>query len=109
MQPKFRILRIVALIWKILAWIVLVSSILGGCGMVAIGLLSGANARSFNQALGVPAAGGFGGIVVALGAIFVGIFYFISLYAVAELVDVMLALEENTRATAEQLKNITKA
>ncbi|MBI5032779.1 MAG: hypothetical protein HZB51_19820 [Chloroflexi bacterium] len=107
MQQKFRVLRIVAIIWKVLAWLVLVLSILGGCGTLAMGLLAGggAAARSSDM-LGIGLTGVVGGIVTALAAIFFGILYFVFLYAFAELVDVMLALEENTRATAEQLKSL---
>jgi hypothetical protein len=107
MQKKYRALRIVATIWKVLAWVVLVVSVLGGCGTLAFGVLGGAAARSTNFGLG---GGLIGGLVAALVAIFLGVLYFVSLYAFAELVDVMLALEENTRMTAEQLKSLqTKA
>ncbi|MCL4394911.1 MAG: hypothetical protein M1482_08950, partial [Chloroflexi bacterium] len=57
----------------------------------------------------VPALGGaIGGAITGLFAIFVGVLYFLFLYAFAELVDVLIALEANTRATADQLKNIAK-
>ena len=101
MQKKYRVLRIVATIWKVLAWIVLVVSVLGGCGTLALAALGGAAARSTDFGLG---GGLIGGLFAALVAIFLGVLYFVSLYAFAELVDVMLALEENTRATADQLK-----
>ena len=104
MVKKFRVLRIVAVIWKVLAWIVLVVSILGGCGSLAMGLIGGASARNSDM-LGLG-LGALGGVVTALIAIFFGILYFVFLYAFAEIVDVMLALEENTRATAEQLKSM---
>ncbi len=108
MQQKFRVLRIVAVIWKVLAWLVLVLSILGGCGTLAMGLLAGSSAAARNSdLLGIGLGGVVGGVVTALVAIFFGILYFVFLYAFAELVDVMLALEENTRATAEQLKSLT--
>ena len=106
MEKKYRVLRIVATIWNVLAWIVLVLSVLGGCGTLALGVLGGAAARS-NGVLGLG-GGLIGGGITALVAIFFGVLYFVSLYAFAELVDVMLALEENTRATAEQLKNMAK-
>ena len=106
MEKRYRILRIVATIWKVLAWIVLVVSVLGGCGTIALGALGGAAARS-SDALGLG-GGLIGGAITALVAIFFGVLYFVSLYAFAELVDVMLALEENTRATADQLKNMQK-
>jgi hypothetical protein len=111
MQKKFRVLRIVAVIWKVLAWIVLVISVLGGCVTVAMGLMAGgagsASARSAD-AFGVLLGGALGGAITGLLAILLGILYFIFLYAFAELVDVMLALEENTRATAELLKQTSK-
>jgi hypothetical protein len=109
MEKKFKILRIVAIIWKVVAWITLVTSVLGGCGCIAMGLMTGSAARDINQALGLSAFGALGGVIVAVPLIFGGLFYFALLYAVAEMIDVVLALEENTRLTAEQLKNITKS
>ena len=109
MEKKFKILRIVATIWKVLAWIVLVLSVLGGCANIVFGVMLGAGARNTGNALGLSAFGALGGVIIALVAIFFGVLYFIFLYAFAEIVDVMLALEENTRSTAEQLKNIAKA
>ncbi len=106
MQQKFRVLRIVAVIWKVLAWLVLVLSILGGCGTLAMGLLAGGGASARSSDMLGLGLGALSGVVTALIAIFFGVLYFVFLYAFAELVDVMLALEENTRATAEQLKSM---
>jgi hypothetical protein len=44
MEKKFKILRIVATIWKVIAWIVLVVSVLGGCGSLVFGLMGAAPA-----------------------------------------------------------------
>jgi hypothetical protein len=107
MEQKYRVLRIVATIWKVLAWIVLVLSVLGGCGTLALAVIGGSAARG-NAALGIG-GGLIGGGITALVAIFFGVLYFLFLYAFSELVDVLIALEANTRATAEQLKNIQKA
>ena len=110
MQQKFRILRIVAVIWKVLAWIVLVISVLGGCGVLAFSVMAGGNTGVRGADLGFgPMGGALGGVISAAVFIFGGVLYFVLLYAFSELIDVMLALEENTRLTAEQLKNITKA
>ncbi len=114
MEKKFRVLRIVALIWKVIAWFFLVVSILGGCGTLVIALWAaqstGSISRGVSPALGLGIMGGvLGGVVTALVAIFIGMLYFISLYAFSELIEVMLALEENTRTTAEQLKTIQRA
>jgi hypothetical protein len=108
MEKKYRILRIVATIWKVLAWFVLAISVLGGCGSLALALFAG-GAVSRGSEFGIGITGGIvGGLVTALILIFIGVLYFLSLYAFSELVDVLLALEENTRATAEQLKNMQK-
>lgn len=108
MEKKFIVLRIVAFIWKIVAWVLLVLSVLGGCGILVTLVMAG---NQFSRQASVPGLGllgGAGGIVMAVVVILAGLFYFISLYAVAEIIDVMLALEENTHATVEQLKNIAK-
>lgn len=105
MEKKFRVLRVVASIWKIVAWLVLVLGVLGGCGALATALMTSSQFPRQSSAFGVGMLGGvLGGVVMAVGAILLGVFYFISLYAVAELIDVVLALEENTRATVELLK-----
>ena len=110
MEKKFRILRIVAFLWKIVAWIILVLSVLGGCGTLVMLVTAGNQLSRQSSVFGLGILGGaVGGIVIAVVAILGGLFYFISLYAVAEMIDVMLALEEHTRATAEQLKNIAKS
>lgn len=103
MEKKFKILRIVAFIWKILAWVILVLSTLGGCGALVMALTAGN--RILAQVGGVR-VDALSGIVIAMIALLIGVFYFILLYAVAEMIDVVLALEENTRATVEHLKNL---
>jgi hypothetical protein len=108
MQKRFGVLRIVATIYKVLAWIVLVIGVLGACGSIALGALpalGGAGARS----LGLGAGGLLGGVVMGLVAIFFAVLYFLLLYAFGEMVYLLIALEENTRLTAERLKEITKA
>jgi len=109
-EKKYKILRIVAFVWKIVAWVILVISVLGGCASLVMTLMAGNQLSRQTSALGLGMLGGtVGGITIAVVAILVGLFYFISLYAVAEMIDVALALEENTRATSEQLKNIAKS
>lgn len=107
MEKKFKALRIVAFIWKVVAWVILVVSTLGSCGALVMTLVAGNQLARQSSALGLGTLGGaVGGIVMAVVAILLGVFYFISLYAIAEMIDVVLALEENTRATVEHLKNL---
>jgi hypothetical protein len=106
MEKKYRVLRVVATIYKVLAWILLVVSVLGGCGAIAFGVMAGGAGSSSNNALGPLLGGVVGGAISGLVAIFFGVIYFLFLYAFAELIDVALALESNTRATVEQLKTL---
>lgn len=106
MESKYRVLRLVATIWKILAWIVLVLFVLGACGTLASSFLGGSNPAFGNSNLG--ALNLVLGLVGAVVVLLLGAIYFLSLYAFAEIIDVLISLEVNTRSTAEQLKNLAK-
>jgi len=110
MEKKYRALRVIATITKIVAWIFLVLGVLGSClyGASVLFLMGGTATRGTEFA-GLLGGGILGAVIGIVSILFVVLFTFLPLYAFAELIDVMLALEENTRATAEQLKNITKA
>jgi hypothetical protein len=110
MQKKYGVLRVVATIFKILAWIVLVVGLLGACVSIAAsavpGLL-GAGAR--NNPLGIGSEGLIVGLATGLGVIFLAVLYFLFLYAFGELIYLLIALEENTRLTAERLHQLPVA
>jgi hypothetical protein len=108
MEKKFRILRIIGTLWKVLAWIVLVGGILSALGILLAGALGsgGFILRLFEQETGVvPGALGIVssifGFIVALAFT---IIYFLILYAVGELIYLMLAIEENTRKTMNAME-----
>ena len=107
---RFGILRIFAGLIKVIAWIVLIISVLVGIGvalisMVNIGQLLGQEPRS------LPIIGGIldmfislgGGIVLGVLSMLGGVLYFVILYALGELISMYLAVEENTRLTAALL------
>ncbi len=106
MQRKFSVLRVVGTIYKILGWIVLVIGLLGACGSIALGAvpgLMGAGGGAGRDALGLGIGGVFGGVVAGLILIFMALLYFLFLYAFGDMIYLLLALEENTRMTAERL------
>lgn len=105
MEKKFRVLRIVGTVYKVLAWLVLAVGVLGGCLTLAGGFVGGASPRS---ELG-PVAGLLGGAFGGLVLIFITFVYFLFLYAFGDMIYLLLALEENTRLTAERLKETAKA
>lgn len=107
---RFGVLRFFAGLIKIIAWIILIFSVLIGIAvalmsMVNIGQILGAEPRQF------PIIGGFldlllslgGGIILGILSMIGGVLYFIVLYAAGELISMNLAIEENTRLTAALL------
>ena len=102
MEKKFKVLRVIGTIWKILAWIVLVVGILSSIGVLLTSIFGGGILSQFGQQYGqMPRtswvfglAGGVIGFTISLIATIVN---FLLLYAVGELIYLLLAIEENTR------------
>lgn len=94
MQPKFKALRTISVIFKILAWVVAVFTIIGFFVM----LVGGAALSQFSSRYGAPGLlGPLGGVAMAFYILIIGALWFISLLAAADLILVLLAIEENTR------------
>lgn len=105
MNKKFRVLRIIGTIWKILAWIVLIAGILGAIGALLGGILGGL--RQFGElgiTMGQAGAGLIGGIIGFIGVLIGTILNFLALYAIGDLIYLMLAIEENTRTTSQWIQ-----
>jgi heme/copper-type cytochrome/quinol oxidase subunit 1 len=105
MEKKFTVLRIIATLWKIVAWIALVLGVAASVGVLLIGVLGGPRAPHY---FGLPeaswaysVAGGIAGFVAMLIAT---IIYFLLMYAAGELIYLLLAIEENTRQSSQQLQ-----
>lgn len=101
MEKKFTALRIVSVIFKILAWIVAVLTIIGFVVMLvggaAMSSMMGRGYGGYGYG-GMGALGAFGGVGLAFGILIYGALVFVSLLAAAEMILVILAIEENTRA-----------
>ncbi|MDI7275855.1 MAG: hypothetical protein QME94_07740 [Anaerolineae bacterium] len=111
MEKRFRSLRIIATVFKVLAWIVLVAGIIGGLIMMITGLAGGmlgasSAARDTTSGLGAASmmagllTGFAGGLVTVIGSVL----YFLLLYAAGDAITLALAIEQNTRETAHYLK-----
>ncbi len=108
-EKKFRVLRIIGTIWKILAWIALIVGILSAIGILLTSVLGGGIMREFGRQYGdAPWASwafGLAGGLVAFAISLIGtIVYFLALYAVGELVYLLLSIEENTRLTGQWIQ-----
>ena len=102
---RFDILRFFSGLLKVLAWINLVIAILSAIGIA----LAGGQMGPFLELAGAQFApmasmmAGIGGIVLAVFVLLGGLFYFVLLYALGEMISLQLAVEENTRLTAALL------
>lgn len=94
MERKFKTLRMISIILKIIAWVIAALTIIG---FIAI-LVGGAALAQFGGRYGgVGALGPFGAVGVAFYVLIIGIIWWISMLAGAEMILLILAIEENTR------------
>jgi len=107
MGTRYRALRTISTIFKVLGWVILILGILGACGASALMVLGGGT----YMGLGGPGGGGDAGLVygLVLGVVVfivmivtVGI-YALILIAASEGINVFLDIEENTREMAGRL------
>ena len=95
MEKKFTALRTISVIFKVIAWLIAAFTIIGFIVM----LVGGATLSQFGSRYGAPSMmGPMWGIFMALYILIIGAISFISFLAAAELILVVLAIEENTRA-----------
>ena len=101
---RFAVLRFFGTLLKVIAWIVLVLSILGAIGAALAGtllpmdLLTGALPADSQSLISTS-----GGILAGIFVLLMGLVYFIVFYALGEGINLQLAMEENTRLTAALL------
>jgi len=94
MEKRFKVLRTISVIFKVIAWFIAVMSIIGFVVM----LIGGAALSQYSHRYGGPGVlGPLGGIAMAFYILIFGALWFVSLLAGAELILVILAIEENTR------------
>jgi len=103
-EKRFRALRFLATLVKILAFVVAGLCVIAGLIFIIAGIAGGSTSTSnapFNQAGPTAFVGGFvGGVML----IVYGAFAFVFLYAYAEMIYLFLGIEENTRITNEVLR-----
>ncbi len=101
MEKKFTALRVVSVIFKVLAWIVAVLTVIAFIVMLvggaAMSSMMGRGYGGYGGYGGLGALGAFGGIGMAFFILIYGAFAFVSLLAAADMILVILAIEENTR------------
>jgi len=108
MGKKFRALRIVSLLYKALAWLALVGGVIMAIIIVITGALAGNLGAQSPLLRDLPFVGRVTGLVSGLAvgiiALLASLICFVLLYAGGEMIEVGLAIEENTRETAFYLR-----
>lgn len=110
MEKKFKALRFIGTVWKVLAWITLIIGVLSSVGMLLASIFGGGVLSQFGQQYGempwVSWVFGLTGGIVAFGvSLIFTIIYFLLLYAVGEFIYLLLAIEENTRLTVQWIQS----
>ncbi len=95
MEKRFTALNILVVLFRILAWVVLVSGVLGAVALLIGALLDGLDALG---RYGLPVLTTLGAAVGFIALLFTALMYFVLLQALADVFKVLLAIEENTRA-----------
>lgn len=109
MEKKFRALRIVSLVFKVLAWVTLIGGILGALAATIVGVLGAGTMARMPQMrnlapLMVGGSGIVAGILSGLGLLVSSLIGFVLFYAYAEVIYLAIAIEQNTRECAYYLK-----
>ncbi len=110
MEKRYRALRIVGTIYKVLGIIAAALTVLAVLALCGTSLLCGAALDSVGRQLGQDLGGGgvfggmVGGVILSLFAVLYGGIIALTLYAFGEMIDLLIALEENTRLTAQMLQ-----
>ena len=108
MLKKYRALRLVSALYKFIAILIFLLTIVGAIGAALIG---GGPSLAYNPAtntiITVPNQNPIVSAVIAfIGTLLGGAIIAVSLYAFANLIDLLIATEENTRATAVLLNRL---
>ncbi len=104
MEKRYSVLRLIGTIFKILGVVVALLAVLGALGLCASLVVQGATLPRESVG-GLGALGGTAaGIIVSVVYFLIGIVYALTLFAIGDLVYVLLSIEENTRATSAMLR-----
>lgn len=111
MEKKFKILRIIGTVWKILAWIVLIVGVLVALGSLLMSIFGGSMLGWVLSQFGVAEQGAtgaygivggiVGGFILSLVLAILALIEFLMLYAIGDLIYLFLDIEANTRLTAQ--------
>ena len=108
MERRFRALRLVATVCKILAWVIVVAGCLVALFAIIAGAIQGQAGVQSPTLAGIPVLGQVDGLISGLVAgvltLLAALVQFVLFYAAGEWIELILAIEQNTRETAYFLR-----
>jgi hypothetical protein len=102
-QRKYKVLRFIAVLMKVFAFLAGGILVVAGVVMFVAGAAAGSRGSFGNTSPDLGPAAFLGGAMTGLILLVYGVFVFIFLYAYAEWMYVFMDIEENTRVTNEML------
>ncbi len=99
---RFPVLRILSTIYRVLGWIIAVLTALSSLATCIISIAGAGAAASFGEDLGLPIVFGgvMSGVVGGLITLLIGGLFAVSMLSAGEMISLLLAIEENTRAAS---------
>ncbi len=108
MEKRYGVLRFIASLWKILAWITLVLGVLCAFGALAGSIFGGMDSQVWRQMGMSPLVSGtVVGIVGFLGVLITTVLQFVAFYAAGEVLSLFIDIEDNTRTVALSLRSLS--
>lgn len=106
MEKRYNVLRFVATLFKIIAWIFLILGILGTIGVILVSAVGGGAAadNALGALVGGIVGGVLGGVLAGVGILLGALLQFAIFFAVGELIYLLIGLEQNTRETAYYMR-----
>lgn len=112
MQKRFGALRVIGTIFKILGIIEGILAVLAAIGafimFAAGGNIINTIAATYNFQFNVEGAGLLTGVIFAIVSLLCGLVWAITTYGTGDLLYLLIALEENTRASAITLQTFSR-
>ena len=108
METKFRALRLVALICRVIAWAVLIGGAVIALLAIVLGAVQGRAGGPSPLFVNLPVAariiGPVSGLIAGVAILLAALLQFLLILAGSEVIHLVLALEESTRETAYYLR-----
>ena len=109
-KKRYKLLRVISTIFKVVAWIVLILGLLASTGALVLsltgGLLNVGDMRPIGPRIVSPMMLGIPAFLIGL---LITLLNFCTWYAAGALISLFIAIEENTRVTAQWLESQPQA